>query len=323
MATGAAGSAAGAAEGGELDTSASKPVDGAAGGEGSKGKPADGAAGEGSGGAGSGAGAKTASKSDDEPSEGISKYEKEGKKYYRGSEGAFKEYIEKKTRKQLKEIFGTSDKKTLIETKKRFDEWQAEAKEREKADLSEKERISKEKDEAVARAETAERRANRVADRMMRAKVERKISSLAREHVNADSVDDAVVLFRAHLSGLSKKKIDHLNKHPEEWSLWFKELGEKKPHYAKGYAPGKTKEEETTKTEVDERKPANNGVGNNKEKPNAAKAGEGKKVKDMTSTELREWSARTGNKIPSTMTLVEPSSRGAVPPSRLSGRRAS
>jgi hypothetical protein len=320
MATGAAGSAAGSEE---LDPSAlgddnqgTKTPD-------PKAKPADGGAADKGGDGSASGGAKTGAKGGDgdEPSEGISKYEKEGKKFYRGSEAAFKDYIEKKTRKQLKEIFGTSDKKTLIETKKQFDEWQKEAKEREKADLSEKERISKEKDEAVARAETAERRANRAADRMMRAKVERKVSSIAREHVNADSLDDAVVLFRSHLSGLSKRKLEHLNRHPEEWGQWFKELSEKKPHYAKGSKPNG----EETDTEVkDERKAANNGVGGTKEKPLPGKADGGKKVKDMTPAELREWSARTGNKIPSTMSLVDPSGvRGAVPPSQLSGRRAS
>jgi len=159
----------------------------------------------------------------------------------------------------------------------------------------------------------------------MRAKVERKVSSIAREHVNADSLDDAVVLFRSHLSGLSKRKLEHLNRHPEEWGLWFKELSEKKPHYAKGYAPGSKAKGEETETETkDERKAANNGVGGGKEKPQPGKADQGKKVKDMTPAELREWSARTGNKIPSTMSLVDPSGvRGAVPPSQLSGRRAS
>jgi hypothetical protein len=239
--------------------------------------------------------AGTASEPDDDPL-GVS--EKDGKKFIKMPFEKFKEKIGKETRKALREMFGTADEKSILAIKKKVDEFEKEAEERKRAELSERQLIERDRDDALSAKEVAERRAARAVDRVERQRVHRKMESIAKGVIASERVDDALVMFRAHVAGLSRKRVDKLKGHEKEW---FEEFASKRPEYAK--VGTKTAEASETETK-DEKKPASNGVDPKKAAKPPATAPTTKKVADMSPAELRDYAAKNGIKLPSEMRFV-------------------
>jgi|GEM_PF-4246235 len=217
-------------------------------------------------------------------------YEKDGKKFIRMPFDSFKERVGKSTKKALKEIFGTSDKDAIVAIKKKYDELEKDAEARKKAEMTERQKLESERDEALTAKQVAERRAERAKNKVQIQKTEQKVTRVAREFVHGDKLDMAMDIFRAKLLGMSRRQADKLLGKESEW---FKEFVAKNPDFAKGGAPAE-------KTE--ERKPASNGIDPKKTSrpnPNPPKNSTGKNVKDMTKAELAQYAKENGLNIPS------------------------
>jgi hypothetical protein len=238
----------------------------------------------------------------EEPSddEELATFEKNGKKFISLSQDKFKDRLNKATKKELKELFGTSDRAELLRWKKQFDDFQKEAEERKREEMTERQKIEADKNAALDAQKVAERRADRAVDSLRRAKTEKGVRSAAREYVHGEKIDMAIDLFRAHVLGLSRKKADALVKHEGDW---FKSFVETNPDFAKSVKAAPPPSAETAETKTEKTK-ANNGIAP-KEKPEPGKAGgtNGKSVKNMTPAELREYARANGIKLPADMTI--------------------
>lgn len=249
------------------------------------GKPAEGTP-PGAGAAGAGAG--TPDPDDKDP---LGVYEdKTGKKFIKMPYDAFKERLGKSTKKALKELFGTSDKVAIAAIKKKYDELETDAKARQAAEMTEREKLEAEKKELLTGKEIAERRADRMKDKIQVTKTAQKMTKIAREHVHADKLDMALDLFKAAVIGMSKRAADKLVGKESEW---FASFVTKNPDFAKAGA---------AEPDPKEKKPMSNGIDPKRagDKPSSKDSGApSKSVKDMTKAELAEYMREKGIKAPS------------------------
>jgi hypothetical protein len=244
-----------------------------------------------------------------DPDEGLDEKvtEKNGKKFFTLSERAFGERISKESKKKLKEIFGTSDSAELMRWKKQYDEFQKDAEERKRSEMSERQKLESERDAALSKLEVAERRANAGRDYIERQKTQKRIESIAKEHVHRDKMDLAVAAFRSHLLGMSRHKIDKFARDKGAWGKWFGHLVSKNPELDRSGKPA----EAASAPEAAPPKPklkATNGVVSKDTPTPDAKASpagaNGKTAMNMSAKELREYAARNGVKIPGDITVV-------------------
>ena len=270
-------------------------------------KPPEGAAAGGASAGGAGKG-----EVEDSIEEGVYK-DKDGKKFIKLSMDQFKARVSKSTKKELKEIFGTSDKAAILAIKKQTDDWTKDAEERKRAEMSERQKLEADRDAALSAQQIAERRADRHRDALRVQKTERKVRQVARDHVSGEKLDIALAMFRTELIGMSRRRADKMIGKEGEW---FASFVEKNPEFARG---GST----TTSTEVKtEKKPATNSLDPNKKAPPEPKpSGEQgkKKTKDMSPAELRAYAAENGIKLPSDLKFIG-DVKGA--PSTMTDRRA-
>jgi hypothetical protein len=242
--------------------------------------------------------------------------EKNGKKFIQLSQDKFKDRLQKHTKKELKELFGTSDRNEIMRWKKKYDEFEADAEKRKREEMTERQKIEADRDAALSAKEVAERRAARATDYVDRQKTQRKVAAVARDHVHPDKLDMALGLFRLHLSSLSRKKLDALVKDKTAWGEWFKDLAVKNPEMSKA---GAVKVDEPVETKT-EKKPAGNGL-SPKDKPQPDKGGSnGKSVKEMTPAELKAFAASKGIKLSGDMQFVDPTGGGMPRPQQMLGK---
>jgi hypothetical protein len=239
--------------------------------------------------------------------------EKNGKKFLSLSQDKFKTRLDKHTKKELKELFGTSDRAEIQRWKKKYDEFEKDAEERKRAEMSERQKLEADRDAALSAKEIAERRAERAQDFVARQKTQRKVASVAKEHVHGDKLDMALGLFRLHLGGLSRKKLDELWKDKGKWGEWFKELTTKNPEFAKAGAPITTEAKPDVETQQHrDKKPASNGIVKN-DKPEPSKEPGKKSARDMSKSELDAYMRSQGIKLPGVSFAEAPGAKFPTP----------
>jgi hypothetical protein len=180
---------------------------------------------------------------------------------------ALKSRLTRHSKKELKERFGTDDPAEITAKLKRLEVLEKEEEERKAANLTEKERLEKERDVQKARADAAELKARTVHEERVFEKQENRLTRLAEKYLDPDYVDlELPKLAKWLKANFSKEQLKTLK--DKDIEPFFAERIEKKPKLSKDYAASSDK---TTKDEK-VKKPLNNGA-DPSERPDPSKSG--------------------------------------------------
>jgi hypothetical protein len=178
---------------------------------------------------------------------------------------ALKSRLTRHTKKELKDRFGTDDPDEITAKLKRLESLEAEKKAKEDEELSEKEKLKKERDDAVAAKTAAETRAQEVHEQRLVDRQDTRMSKIAEKSgVDPDYFDVEFPKLARWLKKNHKK--DELAALPDkEIAAYWKDRLEKKPKLAKDYDAKSAKEAKP-------KAPLDNSVRND-ERPNANPSG--------------------------------------------------
>jgi hypothetical protein len=194
---------------------------------------------------------------DDVPAEG---------ELFQLSRGALKSRLERYSRRQLRERFGTDDPDAIKVKLDRAAELERQEDERKRAAMSEQDRLKADLAAAELRNQETEARLREVTDQRTYDAAETRLSRIAERFIDPDYVDPELTAYAKHLrTAYSKEDLAKLS--DADIEKYFKERVEKKPKLAKdfGVAPPKPPVA-----------PLNNGVTTN-DKPPPAPPPNGKK----------------------------------------------
>jgi hypothetical protein len=288
----------------ETSTQQANKTGAATAGEGGKATPASVQAGSTNGSANGNTNGASAAADTSEPASELGITEKNGKKFISMPYESFKERVAKSTKKELKALFGTSDKDALVAIKKKYDDFEKEAEERKRAEMSERQKLEADRDAAFSAKEIAERRANRMRDRVVVQKTAQLVERSAKEHVHPDKLEMVLDIFRAKVIGMSRRAADKLVGHEGDW---FKDYVAKHPEFARTMSAASEAHEES---KHHEKRPASNGIDPRVtgKKPSATQPSSagGKKVSEMTRDELYAYAREKGVSLPNDMRFINP-----------------
>jgi translation initiation factor IF-2 len=147
--------------------------------------------------------------------------------------------LDRYSKKQLKEHFGTDDVDEISKKLKKAEELTAKEEERRRATLAKEEKLEEDLKAANTRADQAEARAQAVLDQRILANEEQRVDEIAAKYLDMDFVESTYPQLAEHLLGEFKKKdlADDKNRKAIDKSIetFYKDLVEKKPKLAKDY----------------------------------------------------------------------------------------
>jgi hypothetical protein len=228
---------------------------------------------------------------------------KEGKSLPAMPVKAFLSRVRRASRQQLMDLFGTDDKEAILQWKREYDTMRKAQDERDRAAMSEKERLEKDLQTAKDEAAAVKQEFDTYREERAYEQVDNGISRAAEKHIDSDAVDYVAQKFAKHLLSLDKDdaddraKLKAYQKDPDAVAAWFKEYADSHPKFAKEAKAPKAKEE---KPKPEEKKaPLNTAPKTKEEKPKEEKPGSnanGKTVRPgpnaMSTEEIRQ---RTGH----------------------------
>lgn len=212
--------------------------------------------------------------------------------------------LNRHSKRQLKEQFGTDDVDAIKAKLARAAELEEKEEGRRRDQLSKEAKLEEDvKKEREART-AAEARLDAISNERIVEREEGRITRIAEKYVDSDVVEGYFKAYAKHLNATySKKQLETLK--DSELEKWWRELAEKKPKIARDYDPEKVKADAKAAKEKDEKRdekkkvPLNNGL--KEERPSARAAGgsEEKTMKpgqsnSMTTQESKAQAAKEG-----------------------------
>ncbi len=201
------------------------------------------------------------------------------------SKSALTKRLSRHTKNQIKERFGTDN---LDEIKAKLDkasEYEAAQEERRKKSLSREAALKEELDAAKLRAQEAEEKYQRTIDSQEIAEVDHTATSILSKYIDDDAMDLAVIKLKKHVMSLDDDELKKPEKVIEEWA---KEFAEKSPKYARAKAG---EEEKVVEVQL------NTGTKATKQEPmkgDQTKTPRPGQANSMSKAEYNAWKRRQG-----------------------------
>jgi hypothetical protein len=204
---------------------------------------------------------------------------------------AFKKRLNRYTKAQLKEAFGTDN---VEDIKLRLDEHgklKAKADEDHKKTLATEERLQLERDNEKKLRIAAESKAEALAEEREYREADHSVNETASRHVDAKFTDFAAYKFGCYVRELDDDEADAIK--PKDVASWFKQFAADHPEYAIGAKPAAAADD---KPKV--KKPMEHGAGGGVAPPPAPASG-GKTPRpgqpnSMSAEEYRQWKKDQG-----------------------------
>ena len=199
---------------------------------------------------------------------------------------AFMTRVRRAAKSELEKIFGTSDKDAIIQWKRDFDTYLKDKEERERAAMSEKERLESDLKKASEERDQIRSEYDSFKEQQKFRELDSGVSTVASKHIDDDAVDYVSRKFADHLLSLDekdpedKKLLKSYQRDPDAVSEWFSKYAKKHPKFAR---EGQATEKKKAKAE-----PLTTSETTEKPKPDKNPEGNKKSAKDMSYQELRQ-----------------------------------
>ena len=144
---------------------------------------------------------------------------------------------DKIARKTLRKAFGTADLKELSTLKSQWDEWRTQEEERKRAEMTEKEKLTADRDAEKLRADQAIRRMERAKNKVRVQRLERSMVPLAEQYIDPKMSDAAMAKFSRYLKENPKKARRIYKGGDASIGKWFQELATTNAKYAREGGP--------------------------------------------------------------------------------------
>jgi len=144
------------------------------------------------------------------------------------SKSAFKKRLERYSRSQLKQLFGTDSPEEILQWKTQNEEYQRRQEEQRLAEMSEAERYKVQLEKAQAREAQWKQKYEAHVEQNTIREQDRQMTAVAQKYVNPKCMNFLMMEFATHLQGADEKEIGEPQAYADQW---FKNYIEANPEF--------------------------------------------------------------------------------------------